>query len=254
MPEAMAHPSILIFGAKGRMGTAILETAGVRGFPIAGAVDAGDDPAPFLAGADVIIDFSHHSATAHVIGLAASAGKALVIGTTGHPADERTRLLLKAAKVPCVWAGNFSVGVNLLNHLVHEAARSLGDDYDIEVVEMHHRMKKDAPSGTAETLLRILAGEKGLTATDVTHGRSGNTGERGRREIGMHALRGGDVVGDHTVIFAGPGERVELSHKASSRGIFVSGALRAADWIVGRTPGVYDMGDVLGIGESGRQS
>lgn len=252
-PDAMSHPAILMFGAKGRMGRAIIETAGRLGYPVAGAVDAGDDPAPLLPGCDVIIDFSHHSATAGVIELAAAAGKALVIGTTGHPAGERERLLAGAATVPCVWSGNFSVGVNLLYHLASEAVRSLGDGYDIEVVEMHHRMKKDAPSGTAETLLRILGEERESSPADVRHGRSGITGARTDREIGMHALRGGDVVGDHTVVFAGPGERIELAHKASSREIFASGALRAAAWIVGRPPGVHDMGDVLGIGKPGRK-
>jgi 4-hydroxy-tetrahydrodipicolinate reductase len=249
----MAHPSILIVGAKGRMGLAIRDTAIRLGFPIAGAVDAGDDPMQFIARADVVIDFSHHTATADVIAMVAAAGKALVIGTTGHSAAEREALATQAAKIPCVWAGNFSVGVNLLNHLVREAARALDSSFDIEVVEMHHRMKKDAPSGTAGTLLRILEESRGLTANNEKHGRSGITGERTSTEIGVHALRGGDVVGDHTVVFAGAGERLELTHKASSREIFALGALRATGWLSGRSPGLYDMSHVLGIGESGRQ-
>lgn len=249
----MPHPSILIVGAKGRMGHAIRTTADRLGFPVAGGVDAGDDPLPFLQRAAVVIDFSHHTATGRVIEMVAKAGKALVVGTTGHPATERAGLATAAARIPCVWAGNFSIGVNLLNHLVREAARALEAGFDIEVIEMHHRMKKDAPSGTAETLLRILEAERGLTAADERHGRSGITGERTPTEIGVHALRGGDVVGDHTVIFAGAGERVELSHKASNREIFALGALRAADWLVGRAPGLYDMSHVLGIGAPGRK-
>ena len=252
----MARPSILIFGSKGRMGHAIADAAGRLGFPIAGAVDAGDDPLPALAKADVVVDFSHHSATAGVIELVAKAGKALVIGTTGHPAPERAKLAEAAAKIPCVWSGNFSVGVNLLNHLVREAVRALGQEYDIEVLEMHHRMKKDAPSGTAETLLRILEESRGLTAADERHGRSGITGERTRSEIGVHSLRGGDVVGcDKPGLraeLAGPGERIELTHKAASREIFALGALRAAAWVAGREPGLYDMSHVLGIGAAGR--
>jgi len=250
----MAHPSILIVGAKGRMGIAIRDAANRLGFPIAGAVDAGDDPKPFLAQADVVVDFSHHTATAQVIEMVAAAGKALVIGTTGHPAAEREKLAAEAAKIPCVWAGNFSIGVNLLNHLVREAARALDPSFDIEVIEMHHRMKKDAPSGTAETLLRILEESRGLSAANEKHGRSGITGERTSKEIGVHALRGGDVVGDHTVVFAGAGERLELTHRASSREIFALGALRAAGWLVGRAAGLYDMSHVLGIGASGRLS
>jgi 4-hydroxy-tetrahydrodipicolinate reductase len=173
------------------MGVAIRDAAGRLGYNVAGAVDVGDDPQPFVGASDVFVDFSHHTATANVIALAASAGKALVIGTTGHPADERAKLAATAAKVPCVWAGNFSVGVNLLNHLAGEAARALGSEYEIELIEMHHRMKKDAPSGTAEALLRIVEEARGLSAADEKHGRSGITGERPARQIGVHALRGG---------------------------------------------------------------
>ena len=137
-----------------------------------------------------------------------------------------------AGKVPCVWAGNFSVGVNLLFHLTQRAARILDDGYDAEVVEMHHRFKKDAPSGTAARLLEIILQERKLTAAALRHGRNGITGERSSREVGIHSLRGGDVVGDHTVIFAALGERLELTHKASDRAIFARGALRAAQWVV----------------------
>jgi 4-hydroxy-tetrahydrodipicolinate reductase len=156
-------------------------------------------------------------------------------------------LLGLAQQVPCVWAGNFSIGVNLLFALTRRASAILGSDYDIEVVEMHHRFKKDAPSGTAARLLEIIMEERKLTAAALRHGREGITGERKPTEIGIHALRGGDVVGDHTVMFAAMGERLELTHKASDRGVFARGSLRAAQWLVGRKAGLYDMQDVLGL-------
>ena len=156
-------------------------------------------------------------------------------------------LLALASQVPCVWSGNYSVGVNLLFALTRHAARVLGADYDVEVVEMHHRFKKDAPSGTAARLLEILLEERKLNADSLRHGRRGIVGERQPSEIGVHALRGGNVVGDHTVMFAGLGERLELAHKASDRGIFARGALRAARWIMDRPPGIFDMQDVLGL-------
>jgi 4-hydroxy-tetrahydrodipicolinate reductase len=147
-----------------------------------------------------------------------------------------------------VWASNYSTGVNTLFWLTRKAAEILGPGFDLEVVEMHHRHKKDAPSGTATTLLEILGGVRKLQLKDaLRHGRQGITGERTKDEIGIHALRGGDVVGDHTVIFATEGERLELTHKASSRDTFANGALRAAQWVVGKNPGIYDMQDVLGL-------
>jgi 4-hydroxy-tetrahydrodipicolinate reductase len=243
----MSAPRIVINGAKGRMGQALLAAAAELKLPIAAAVDAGDDLAAVLPGADVIVDFSAHSATAEVIAKAVAAKKALVIGTTGHAPEEKKRLLAEAAKVPTVWTGNYSVGVNLLFALTARAATVLGDDYDAELIEMHHRHKKDAPSGTAARLIELILEARKLGPEALRHGRSGITGERSRREIGVHALRGGDVVGDHTVIFASPGERLELTHKASDRGIFAQGALRAAAWVVGRPAGVYDMQDVLGL-------
>lgn len=149
--------------------------------------------------------------------------------------------------MPCVWAGNFSVGVNLMFALTRRAAAALGSDYDAEVVEMHHRFKKDAPSGTAARLLEIILAERQLDARALRHGRQGISGERPPTEVGIHSLRGGDVVGDHTVMFATLGERFELTHKATDRSIFAKGAVRAAQWIVDRAPGVYDMQDVLGL-------
>ena len=238
---------ILLNGAKGRMGRTIAALAGEMDASIRAATGTGDNPAAHLAGCDVIIDFSAHSATGRLLELAVAKKKPLVIGTTGHNPAEKRRLLALAAKVPCVWTGNFSVGVNLLFALTRRAAAVLGADYDAEVVEMHHRFKKDAPSGTATRLLEIILEERKLTARALRHGRSGITGERPPTEVGVHALRGGDVVGEHTVLFAALGERLELTHKAGDRAIFARGALRAARWIVRQKPGVYDMQDVLGL-------
>lgn len=244
----MSTPRLIINGAKGRMGQALLAAAADLKLTVAATVDAGDDLAAAAAKGDVIVDFSAHSATSAVIDVAVAQKKALVIGTTGHAATEKQQLLARAAQVPTVWAGNFSVGVNLLFALTRHATRVLGADYDTEVVEMHHRFKKDAPSGTAARLLEIILEERQLAAADaLRHGRSGITGERQPGEVGVHALRGGDVVGDHTVIYAALGERVELTHKASDRQIFARGALRAAQWIVARPARVYDMQDVLGL-------
>jgi 4-hydroxy-tetrahydrodipicolinate reductase len=238
---------ILINGGKGRMGQAVAAAAKETNIAVGNTVDLGDDLAAALAQCDVIVDFSSHAATRAMLEAAVAQKKPVVLGTTGHAADEKKRLLALAAQVPCVWAGNFSVGVNLLFALTRRATSVLGADYDAEVVEMHHRFKKDAPSGTAARLLEIILEERKLTAAALRHGRQGITGERQPSEVGIHALRGGDVVGDHTVIFAALGERVELTHKASDRAIFARGALRAAQWVVNQKPGVYDMQDVLGL-------
>jgi 4-hydroxy-tetrahydrodipicolinate reductase len=238
---------IAIIGAKGRMGQANIAAAKEAGATVVATLDQGDDLSAGIAQADVVIDFSFHKATGEVIRLCALHQKALVIGTTGHSAEDKKHLLAEAAKIPCVWSGNYSVGVNLLFALTRRAASVLGSDYDAEVVEMHHRFKKDAPSGTAARLLEIILEERKLTAEALRHGREGITGERTSTEVGIHALRGGDVVGDHTVMFAALGERVELTHKASDRGIFARGAVRAAQWLVGKPAGVHDMQDVLGL-------
>jgi 4-hydroxy-tetrahydrodipicolinate reductase len=238
---------IALIGARGRMGQAITAAAKEAGATISAAIDAGDDIAAGIAGCDVIIDFSFHKTTSEVIRLATEYKKPLVIGTTGHSADEKKHLLVEAAAIPCVWSGNYSVGVNLLFALTRRASAVLGSDYDAEVIEMHHRFKKDAPSGTAARLLEIILEERKLTADALRHGREGITGERTSTEVGIHALRGGDVVGDHTVMFAALGERIELTHKASDRGIFARGSIRTAQWLVGRPAGVYDMQDVLGL-------
>ncbi|MCW5557760.1 MAG: 4-hydroxy-tetrahydrodipicolinate reductase [Verrucomicrobiae bacterium] len=240
---------LVINGSRGRMGQALL--AGAAANPewvVTGAVDQGDDLGAVVASCDVVIDFTFHAVTAGVAALCARHGKALVIGTTGHSEDEKAAIRAHAATIPMVWASNYSTGVNTLFWLTRKAAEILGPGFDLEVVEMHHRMKRDAPSGTATTLLEILADVRKLQLAEaLRHGRSGITGERTDSEIGIHALRVGDVVGDHTVIFAAPGERVELTHKASSRDTFARGALRAATWVAGRPPGIYSMQDVLGL-------
>jgi 4-hydroxy-tetrahydrodipicolinate reductase len=237
---------ILLHGAKGRMGQAIAAAAPAAGVAVVG-VDQGDDPAPLVPQVDVVVDFSFHSATAGIAALAARHGKPLVIGTTGHTEAEKAAIRKATAGIPVVWAGNYSIGVNLLNALVRRATRVLGDGWDVELVEMHHRLKKDAPSGTAEKLLEILRDERKVGADQLRHGRSGLVGERTPSEIGVHALRGGDVIGDHTVLFASDGERLELTHKASSRTIFAQGALRAARWVVGKPAGLHGMEAVLGL-------
>jgi len=239
--------SILLNGYKGRMGQAVIAACSDLGVTVGAQVDVGIDPTSAIDTCDVIIDFSSPKATQGLLELAKVKGKAIVIGTTGHTAEEKKILLPIASQVPCVWAGNFSVGVNLLFALTRQASRILGSDYDAEVIEMHHRFKKDSPSGTAARLLEIILEERKLNTDALRHGREGITGERTNTEVGVHSLRGGDVVGDHTVLFAALGERFELTHKASDRAIFARGAVRAAQWVSGRKPGVYDMQDVLGL-------
>lgn len=239
---------ILLNGYKGRMGQAINAAAPGAGVEIVRRIDAGDLlEAALLVGVDVAVDFSSHEASAPLARLAAARKLPLVIGTTGHTPAERKEVLALTKKIPIVWAGNYSVGVNLLNFLTRRAATVLGSRYNVEIVEMHHRDKKDAPSGTAEKLIEIVREARRLSEDKVAHGRHGLVGARPEEQIGVHALRGGDVVGDHTVIFAGDGERVELTHKASSRTIFAVGALAAAKWVKGQKPGLYGMDDVLGL-------
>jgi len=231
------------------MGQALLACASRQPqLEISGAVDVGDDLGALVGDSEVVIDFTLHSVTAGVAALCVQHRKALVIGTTGHSDVEKDAIRAAARHIPIVWASNYSTGVNTLFWLTRKAAEILGTNFDLEVVEMHHRLKKDSPSGTATTLLEILGDvRKVQLAEALRHGRHGIVGERTSSEIGIHAVRGGDVVGDHTVIFAANGERVELTHKASSRETFANGALRAAEWVVGRPPGIYDMQDVLGL-------
>ena len=240
---------LIINGAKGRMGQAIL--ACCKEDPevsVAHELDAGSDFAAALPGADAVIDFTHHTVTTGVAEACAALGKVLVIGTTGHTDGEIAIIHRAATVVPVVFAPNFSVGVNTLFWLTRKATEILGPGFDLEVVEMHHRLKKDAPSGTAKRLAEILTEVRELSYNnDVRHGRFGIVGERTKTEIGMHAVRGGDVVGDHTVIYANVGERVELTHKASSRDTFARGSVRAAKWAANQPAGLYDMQDVLGL-------
>jgi 4-hydroxy-tetrahydrodipicolinate reductase len=240
---------IIITGAKGRMGQALVACAkNFRDLEIVAAIDRGDDLPVAIAQCDALIDFSSHTSTADIAGLCVRHKKAIVIGTTGHSDDEKNSILKFKSKIPMVWASNFSTGVNTLFWLTRKAAEILGTDFDLEILEMHHRLKKDAPSGTAKSLAEILAAVRSQQLEKVArHGRVGIVGERTATEIGIHSIRGGDVVGDHTVIFANTGERLELTHKASSRDTFANGALRAALWVVKQKPGLYDMQDVLGF-------
>lgn len=243
----MTTPRIAIIGAKGRMGQAIAAAATAANIEIAAVIDIGDKLPTAAEHADTLIDFSTPALTRDVIQLAITKEKRLVVGTTGHTPEQKAELQKLAAQIPTVWAGNYSIGVNLLYALTRQAAATLGPDYDTEVIEMHHRYKKDAPSGTAERLLEIILEERRLDRTALRHGRQGITGERTQNEIGIHSLRGGDVVGDHTVLFAALGERLELTHKAGDRSIFARGALRAARWLATQAPGLYDMQDVLNL-------
>jgi 4-hydroxy-tetrahydrodipicolinate reductase len=244
----MKTACVLLVGAKGRMGQAIAAAAEAAGIVIVAGVDQGDDLTKEIDACDVVIDFSHSSATDAICRACLGAGKPLVTGTTGHSTEERALLEKTSKSLPLVFSPNFSIGVNSLFWLTRRTAEMLGNDFDLEIVETHHRLKKDAPSGTAKRLAEILCEVRNLDyATNVVHGREGLIGERSAAEIGVHSIRGGDVVGDHTVTFAGRGERLALAHKASSRDTFASGALRAAKWIVGRPPGLYTMEDVLGL-------
>ncbi len=221
---------VALIGAHGRMGRAVLAAAGNdSSLTIAGELDRGDSVRPAIENCDVVIDFSIAEATEEVCRACAENGKPLVLGTTGHGALEKEAISAAAEKIPLVFAANFSVGVNALFALTRRAAELLGDDFDVEVIEMHHRTKKDAPSGTAKRLLEVLQSV------------------RGEKEIAAHSVRSGDIVGDHTVIFSGRGERLELIHRAGSRETFALGALRAARWVVDQSPGLYSMQDVLGL-------
>jgi 4-hydroxy-tetrahydrodipicolinate reductase len=238
---------ILLVGAKGRMGQTISAAAAGANAEIIAALDQGDDLGKEINACDVVIDFSHPKATEEVCRTGLGAAKPLVIGTTGHSLIQRA-LIEKASKsIAIVFSPNFSVGVNTLFWLTRKAAEMLGQDFDLEIVEAHHRLKKDAPSGTAKKLAEILCDVRRLDyGKDISHSREGLIGERAGAEIGVHSIRGGDIVGDHTVMFVSQGERLELTHKATSRDAFAIGALRAAHWVIGCPPGLYTMEDVLG--------
>lgn len=263
---------IAVMGAAGRMGRTLIEA--VQQAPGAGLTAAIDRPDSTLVGADagelaglgrvgvvvsdhlekvvdefdVLIDFTHPSVTLNNLEVCRKAGKAMVIGTTGFTVEERQRLAEVAREIPIVFAANFSVGVNLCLKLLDTAARVLGDEVDIEVIEAHHRHKVDAPSGTALRMGEVVANALGRDLQKVAvYGREGQTGARARETIGFATVRAGDIVGDHTVLFAAEGERVEITHKASSRMTFAKGAVRAALWLEGRTAALYDMQDVLAL-------
>ncbi|MCB9895775.1 MAG: 4-hydroxy-tetrahydrodipicolinate reductase [Planctomycetes bacterium] len=256
---------IALNGAGGRMGRRIADLAAHAGHDVVAPIDhkfigepygsvisdhrfRSEVSGSYNGGADVLIDFSLPEGFRARLADCLKHGTPFVSGTTGLTAEDFTGMDEAAETIPIVWAPNMSVGVNLLFALAKQAASALPETYDIEIVEMHHRRKIDAPSGTALGILRAVCAGNGRNPSDVVrHGREGQTGERTRKEIGMHALRGGDVVGDHTVIFATEGERIELTHKASSRDTFAGGALRAAEWLVGKQPGLYGMPEVLGI-------
>jgi len=266
---------VAILGAAGRMGKMLvrgIQSNAVPGLKLSGAVDLWDSPdrgkdAGVAAGVaatgitivsdlkeaigacDVVIDFSGHNGTAGNAPRVAEAGKGLVIGTTGLSAEEKKIVEEAARKIPVVLASNMSLGMNLLFSLVEKAAAALKDKgYDVEIIERHHRRKKDSPSGTAISLGEAAARGYAWDLNKVAvHGREGLAGERPTEQIGFHAVRGGDIVGDHTVLFAADGECLELSHRATSREAFALGALRAAAWLPGRKPGLYSMRDVLGV-------
>jgi 4-hydroxy-tetrahydrodipicolinate reductase len=217
---------------------------------LVGTIDSGD-ALDVIASCDAVIDFTHADATLPALEKCMELGKIIVIGTTGHSNDIRNRISEASKSIPVIFSPNYSVGVNTLFWLTKKAAEILGPDYDAEVIEVHHRLKKDAPSGTARRLVEVLDEAYGLDyEKDTRHGRVGMPGERTRSEVGVHAVRGGDVVGDHTVMLAAPGDRLELIHRASSRETFARGALRAALWARDtkkNAPGLYDMQDVLGL-------
>ncbi len=263
---------IAVMGAAGRMGKTLIEA--VQQTPGAGLTAAVDRPDSTLVGADagelaalgrigvplsgdldrvveefdVLIDFTHPTVTLKNLAFCRKHRKAMIIGTTGFSVEEK-QLLAEAGKdIPIVFAANFSVGVNLCLKLLDTAARVLGDDVDIEIMEAHHRHKVDAPSGTAVRMGEVIADALGRDLKKVAvYGREGQTGARERETIGFATVRAGDIVGDHTVLFAADGERVEITHKASSRMTFAKGAVRAALWLDGREPGLYDMQDVLDL-------
>ena len=238
---------IAIVGAAGRMGQMLVKLAEGTDLEVVSKVDVAEGyDREWAADVEGVIDFSYHVAVPSAVEKAAAAGIPYVIGTTGLTGEEQSRVDAAAKKIPVVQSGNYSLGVNLLLELVRKAAQTLGPEYDVEVVEMHHRHKRDAPSGTALMLAKAAASGRGKT-DDFVYGRKGDIGERPVGEIAVHALRGGSVVGDHTVMFAGDVERVELTHKAQSREAFAAGALKALAWAKGRPAGRYTMRDVLGF-------
>jgi len=255
----MSTVRVAIAGASGRMGLALLEAAAsTEGVTLGAAVDLaastwggvsiGTDVASALENSDVLIDFTRPEGTLGHLAQCVEMSRGIVIGTTGFTPAQLGEIRAAAKKVAIVMAPNMSVGVNVAMRLVELAARSLGPDYDVEVFEMHHRKKVDAPSGTALKLGEVAAAARGATLDrDGVFERYGNTGERKGGSIGFSVARGGDVVGDHTVYFAGPGERIEITHRSASRANYAQGAMRAAKFVAGKKAGLFDMQDVLGL-------
>lgn len=220
----------------------------LAGIPSSSPALITDDLSAALSAGDVLIDFTVPEATLEHIKACAELGKAIVIGTTGFTKEQLAEIDTCAKKIPCMLSPNMSIGVNLCFKILAELAQAIGNDYDMEIVEAHHRLKKDAPSGTALKMAQVLAKAVDRNLEEVgVYARKGMIGERSKKEIGIQTLRGGDIVGDHTVMFAGIGERIELTHRATSRDTFAAGAVRAAKWLVGKKPGLYDMQDVLGL-------
>jgi 4-hydroxy-tetrahydrodipicolinate reductase len=262
----------IVVGAAGRMGrmiiNAIQDSEGITctgaveiaGHPAVGKdagvvaglgelkVRIGDDLKSVIQKGAVVIDFTTAEASLGHMEIAAQVHKPMVVGSTGLSSQQMEKIRQLTTEFPCVLAPNMSVGVNLMYKIVEEMARILGDDYDCEIIEAHHRMKKDAPSGTALRLGEVVARGLGRRLEEVgVYGRKGLIGERSREEIGIQVIRAGDIVGEHTVIFGGMGERIEVTHRAHTRDTLARGAVRAAQWVVNQKPGLYDMGDVLGL-------
>ncbi|MEW6570546.1 MAG: 4-hydroxy-tetrahydrodipicolinate reductase [Nitrospirota bacterium] len=263
---------IAVAGAAGRMGSRIAALSKEsKGLALAGAFerkghkDVGKDVGaivgigevgipildslePIIHNVDLVISFTTVEASLEHLKIASSNGKAMVIGTTGFSKDDFKRVEELTKNIPCVMASNMSMGVNLLLKVIQNIAKVLGDGYDVEIIEAHHRMKKDAPSGTALKMAQVIAEALNRNFDEVAiYARKGIIGERTPKEIGIQTIRAGDIVGEHTVIFGGLGERIEVTHKVSSRDTFARGALRAAAWVYGKQPGLYDMQDVLGL-------
>jgi 4-hydroxy-tetrahydrodipicolinate reductase len=262
----------VVTGAAGRMGARIINIIkDTQGIELSGALEREGHPAlgndagvvsgagplgvtvssdleRIIKDADVVIDFTTAEASIENLETISMTGKAIVIGSTGFTSTQMEEVKELAKSLPCVLSANMSVGVNVMLKFLSDMARILGDEYDVEIVEAHHRLKKDAPSGTALMMGRVLADALGRDLDEVgVYARHGVIGERTKKEIGIQTLRGGDIVGDHTVMFAGTGERLEFTHRAHTRDNFAKGAVRAALWVVGKKPGLYDMQDVLGL-------
>jgi 4-hydroxy-tetrahydrodipicolinate reductase len=240
--------AVAVAGASGRMGRALIDAVGAApDLRLSGTLDLGTDADAGLAGADVLIDFTRPEGTLAHLDACVARGVRMVIGTTGFSEAQKARIAEAARSIAIVMAPNMSVGVNVVLMLVEQAARTLGSEFDVEIVETHHRLKVDAPSGTALGIGEAAARGLGLSLADAAvRDRDGEARRPGT--IGFASLRGGDVVGDHTALFAGTGERIEITHRSTSRATYADGSLRAARFLAGRPPGLYGMAEVLGLG------